>query len=155
MEVFHSGQWGTICVNGWDTNDARVVCRELGYKYANVLPRDQVYPGSGKIWLDDVDCTGSEQSLTNCSHSGWGKHHKYCAHYWDVEVECSTTGKAISLKVRYCFTNAAKLEHGWQKIDRKQLRVADMTYLKFMSHEHNKYNNVLVRYKIHLFPPLF
>ena len=31
MEVFLSGEWGTVSHDGAYTNDARVVCRQLGY----------------------------------------------------------------------------------------------------------------------------
>ena len=30
VEIFRDGEWGTVCDDGWDTNDARVLCRHIG-----------------------------------------------------------------------------------------------------------------------------
>ena len=98
VEIFYNGQWGTVCDDDWDIYDATVVCRQLGYtKAAKALQRRDVPDGTGKIWLDDVICTGTERNLASCSHPGWGKY-RYCYHFQDVGVDCvslPTKGKVI------------------------------------------------------------
>ncbi|XP_072049862.1 neurotrypsin-like isoform X2 [Amphiura filiformis] len=88
VEVYHNGVWGTICDDHWDANDARVICRQLGLPYssAHALISGFYGQGSGPIWLDNVACSGSENSLTECRHSDWGKHN--CAHVEDAGVAC-------------------------------------------------------------------
>ena len=109
LEVFYSGQWGTVCRNNWDINDATVVCRQLGYKKAVHVPQgNDVPPGTGKIWLNAVNCNGSEQSLLNCSHSGWGVAHG-CYHFMDAGVECSSEGKIAKLLCIYFRGNMTRL----------------------------------------------
>ena len=41
--------------------------------------------------MNDVRCTGNERSLTECPHSGWGKHS--CDHRQDAGVVCSSGKK--------------------------------------------------------------
>ena len=50
LEIFHHGQWGTVCNKSWTFEDSLVVCKELGY-----ASTEQFYtagltnPGTGKI----------------------------------------------------------------------------------------------------------
>ena len=92
VEVFYNGQWGTICDDNWDLNDANVVCRQLGFPRAKAaLQGNDVPDGTGQIWLDDVGCTGNETFLDNCPHQGWGIQN--CNHGEDAGVECVIPGK--------------------------------------------------------------
>jgi len=89
VEVYHNGQWGTVCDDGWDLNDAHVVCRLLGFSSASSAPIAAKYgQGSGPIWLDDVGCKGDEALLAQCAHAGWGKEN--CGHHEDASVVCDS-----------------------------------------------------------------
>ena len=96
VEMFYSGQWGTVCSDSWDINDAKVVCKQLGFpKASQAFGGASHGQGVGPIWMDDVACSGNESSLSECSHRGWGSND--CTHSQDASVQCSYKSSSVRL----------------------------------------------------------
>ncbi|XP_060758916.1 scavenger receptor cysteine-rich type 1 protein M130-like [Neoarius graeffei] len=94
VEVLQDGQWGTVCGDGWDLDDAAVVCGELGCGEAvNATQNSDFGAGSGPIWLAGVQCRGSESTLKNCRSDGRGD---YCGHGRDAGVTCSGSVRLVN-----------------------------------------------------------
>ena len=74
-------------------------CRFVGQMARNVYGY-----GSGQIWLDDIRCSGSESSVGECTHSGWGVHD--CSHFEDVAVSCQTPITPPNSPSRTCHSHA-------------------------------------------------
>ena len=75
-----------MCDNGWDSNDAVVACRQLGFDTESAIPTSGVYFGEENLnhipiilsqvqcQLNDsatrlVDCVGDKSALNDCQHS--------------------------------------------------------------------------------------
>ncbi|KAF0290225.1 Deleted in malignant brain tumors 1 protein [Amphibalanus amphitrite] len=62
-------KWEHVCPGNWDSTDAKVVCKSLGYGSSGRSLRLSYY-GAGKpnIAVQEVLCTGSEPHLLACKH---------------------------------------------------------------------------------------
>ncbi|XP_038641157.1 scavenger receptor cysteine-rich type 1 protein M130-like isoform X2 [Scyliorhinus canicula] len=88
VEVYYNGSWGSVCGDSWDPADAAVVCKQLDCGDAvNVTLPGSCAMVSEPIWLDELNCSGHESFLWDCSSQSWGNHD--CIHKSDVRVMCS------------------------------------------------------------------
>ena len=98
VEVYHNGQWGTVCDDAWDIPDADVVCRQLGYTGATGAPGNAAFgQGVDPIWYDEVGCGGTEANLTECSNNPLGIHN--CNHFEDAGAVCYRESAFVSMKI--------------------------------------------------------
>ena len=94
LEICHANQWGTVCDDSpannevFDPEAITVICRSLGFDDGVQVPRLQVPNGASQaqIWLDNIDCSGNEATLSECSNNGFGVHN--CQHSEDVGIRC-------------------------------------------------------------------
>ncbi|XP_048880638.1 T-cell differentiation antigen CD6-like [Brienomyrus brachyistius] len=90
VEMWQNGTWGTVCDDGWDEKDARVVCVQLGCGIAVEATGERVSfgPGKGHITMVEVNCSGNETQLRQCPFK---KHEQFCGHKEDAGVVCSAS----------------------------------------------------------------
>lgn len=102
VQVYHNGQWGTICDTNWALQAAKVVCNELGYRTAIVANKKSFFAtATGPIHLSNVTCTGIEDSILKCASNGWGNSGS-CSHKDDAGVRCFKKDTPV-LKYQGCW----------------------------------------------------
>ncbi|KAK3550131.1 hypothetical protein QTP86_021062 [Hemibagrus guttatus] len=66
--------WGTVCSDSWGIMEAMVVCRQLGYGFANHAFQETWYwqgeVGADAVMMSGVRCSGTEMTLAQCLHHG-------------------------------------------------------------------------------------
>lgn len=68
VEYFDKNQWGTLCSEAWDVNDASVACRQLNCGRAHKITTQNEYGlGNGHTWDDQIECGGMESTLAQCT----------------------------------------------------------------------------------------
>ncbi|XP_052221892.1 deleted in malignant brain tumors 1 protein-like [Dreissena polymorpha] len=83
----HGMSWSTVCDDYFGNNEARVVCRMLGFRsdVAGYWTSSYYGPGSAYSSILNYDCAGDETSLLNCKPKAAS-----CSHSEDAGVVCNT-----------------------------------------------------------------
>ncbi|XP_069129537.1 low-density lipoprotein receptor-related protein 5-like protein [Argopecten irradians] len=70
IQIYNGSIWFNLCTDGWDNNDATVICRMAGYTGNGAVARES---NNGFTFSSLVnhkfDCTGTEQTLADCPTS--------------------------------------------------------------------------------------
>ena len=112
VEVCINRAWGTVCSRYWGSEEARVVCNQLGattfgnktiimfkftliisigfqYSYGNSLGYS--IASDGPILLGYLYCTGNEDNLAECSqnYQSANTYYKCLSHNYDTFLKCT------------------------------------------------------------------
>ena len=66
VQVRRYGVSGSMCDEGWDDNDATVLCRSIGFVVGYATNGTNI--GGDPMLLTSVDCDGNESSISNCKY---------------------------------------------------------------------------------------
>lgn len=95
VEIEYHGIVRSICADHWDIRDANVICKMEGYSgaaLATKVPKDK----SDRVWLSDIDCTGTESKIKYCGNVDWNWENKPCTRDLRAGVVCKESKKPLS-----------------------------------------------------------
>lgn len=67
LEIFSARAWFSVCRRGWADADAHVACRQLGMEPGKAGTDAARAPDDARMLLIDVDCSGNERNLNECT----------------------------------------------------------------------------------------
>ena len=96
VEVYHNGEWRTVCDDEWNLNDAEVVCRELGFGPAIDAKSEAFYgQGSNQNCFGNFRCADEVTTIRECSFNEL----KIRSHYSkDASVKCAASNGILYVR---------------------------------------------------------
>ena len=92
LEVYHEGQWGTVCDMYFMQEAADVVCRQLGFTgISEPVWHGELGQGTGPSLLYEIMCMGYETHINECMTYFY---YDMCTHSQDAGVRCGQEGAA-------------------------------------------------------------
>ncbi|KAH3768292.1 hypothetical protein DPMN_169504 [Dreissena polymorpha] len=94
LEITVNNAFGTICANEFSYLDGDIACKSINLRYraAAVYNGSFFGPGTGPIYIDQLDCTSDRTSIKDCLYRTTG----VCNHSNDVSLVCNECGKLVT-----------------------------------------------------------
>ncbi|KAJ8395092.1 hypothetical protein AAFF_G00035480 [Aldrovandia affinis] len=93
VEVFHENVWGIVCNDKWQKTNEEVVCRSLSCGAPRGSIMGFITPDvTNTAWMNEVNCTGNERHLWDCTFPGFGVNSCPMNHH--INIECSGAREA-------------------------------------------------------------
>ncbi|XP_020379640.2 scavenger receptor cysteine-rich type 1 protein M130-like isoform X1 [Rhincodon typus] len=93
LEVYHRGQWNSVCSSRWDSAAGQVVCKQIGCDSYHTTSANSIPQETGPVLLDKIQCKGTESSLSECTLSPSGQ--QTCETGMSVVIFCKVEQNVI------------------------------------------------------------
>ncbi|XP_068435923.1 scavenger receptor cysteine-rich type 1 protein M130-like [Clinocottus analis] len=115
LEVRSNQWWSSVCEDGFDQQDAEVVCRELGCGDPSVLRGALYGEVEAPMWTKEFQCGGHESALLDCRSSG--SERNTCSPGEAVGLTCSEPVRVEGGDSRCAGTLEVKHQGDWRPVD--------------------------------------
>ncbi|WAQ98419.1 AGRL3-like protein [Mya arenaria] len=100
FEIYHNGQWGTVCEQHFMESDARIVCRLAGYEFDDNEDRQiDINSGNTIVWIHGLDCLRNGGNIAECIDKDGNGHRQTCASDQAVSANCAVSSSTRSVKL--------------------------------------------------------
>ena len=98
IQVNYNNNWGWVCADQWDKQDADVACRMMGFdgSLSSFKENQEGQETKYRLWFNNKKCTGNERSLFSCAQDGLKPHD--CEEGQRAGVTCTPKGTENSHK---------------------------------------------------------
>ncbi|XP_064392932.1 tyrosine-protein phosphatase Lar-like isoform X3 [Halichondria panicea] len=111
VDICDGRYWRTPCQDTWGIEETRVVCRELGFcQQGGRLVTGHSYQEYILFDINEVNCTGDEATLSNCSVTLY--YSSNCGNYVGAGVSCYSTPKRPT-NVEITFIDSSSIQVSW------------------------------------------
>lgn len=73
-----------------------MLMKRIAYSFPYAIGGAFFGEGTGRVWLDNINCNGTEDDIFKCKSTGWGATN--CGHSKDVSIIC---GKYLCLNSKH------------------------------------------------------